>query len=301
MNNTLELSLKNEKLLNNIQVRQKSLHKLSEYLSELESQLALIFASSPDIIVFLDNEARIIKISDAAFPILGYKRDDLIGKVLWDYIAPEDVEDTKSYFTKAQKDKFLYGHKNSFVNHWLNKEGEYTKLVWRFSVCDERDQHIIGIASDVSEFGSNEKYNYKLLEKVVQLSKDGVGILDGQSPEFLFVYANKAFEEISGFAKQEIVDKPCWFNQTEENEQSRAIKTLFSCLQEKKSCNVLLQFQKKNGEIFYGHVILSPVAERGIVVNYILMLRDVTEEIGNRYDWSPNSQSGFTIKISKNK
>jgi PAS domain-containing protein len=86
-----QLITENEKLLEAIHSRQGSLNNLSVYLTELESQLALIFAASPDIIVFLDKEATIIKISDAAFTILGYTRSDLIGRSLWDFISAEDV------------------------------------------------------------------------------------------------------------------------------------------------------------------------------------------------------------------
>jgi len=58
-------SYKNEEILKTIENRQRTLNGLSKYLSELESQLALIFAASPDIIVFLDDESKIIKISSA--------------------------------------------------------------------------------------------------------------------------------------------------------------------------------------------------------------------------------------------
>ena len=63
---TTNLSFENEQILRKIESRQQTLNGLSKYLSELESQLALIFAASPDIIVFLDENSKILKISDAA-------------------------------------------------------------------------------------------------------------------------------------------------------------------------------------------------------------------------------------------
>jgi PAS domain S-box-containing protein len=247
----------------------------------------------------MDQDAKILKTSDAAFSVLGYTREDLVETSLWNYIVPEDVEDTKHFFEQIQEKKVLYGKDKSFVNHLIGKNGNPVRLVWRFSVCDEREWRIIGIASDVSEFGTNDKYNFKLLEKAVKLSTDGIAVIDAADQTFPLIYVNESFEEINGFSKDEILGQNCWFNQTEDNERSRAVDTLIHALLSKKKCDVLLQCQKRNGEIFYGHFIVSPVTEMKDVVNFIVVLRDVTEEVGVRYDWSPNSQNGFTIKAPK--
>lgn len=143
-----EIILKNEKLLNNIRIRQKNLHSLSKYLSELESQLALIFAASPDIIVFLDEDARIVKISNAVQTILGYQREEMFHHSIWDYIATEDIEKTKNFFSNIQNRKLICAdNRHCLVNHWISKSGERVRLIWRFSVCDEREHTTIGVAT----------------------------------------------------------------------------------------------------------------------------------------------------------
>jgi PAS domain S-box-containing protein len=148
MNTSINNILKNEKLLSDIRLRQKNLHNLSNYLSELESQLALIFAASPDIIVFLDEKAHIVKISNAVRTILGYEREEMVNHSIWDYIATEDLEKTKKFFNNVQDKKIVYGgNKHCLVNHWIGKNGEKVRLIWRFSVCDEREHHTIGVAS----------------------------------------------------------------------------------------------------------------------------------------------------------
>ena len=144
----------NEQLLKDIEIRQQSLNRLSQYLSELESQLALIFAASPDIIVFLDPEAVVLKISDAITTILGYTRKDMIGRCLWDFFVDrEELKEAKHHFEKLQTEKILYpDDKKVLVTKWKAKNGETARLIWRFAVCDEREHQIIGIASDLSYF-----------------------------------------------------------------------------------------------------------------------------------------------------
>jgi PAS domain S-box-containing protein len=293
-----ELILENEKLLQGIQTRQTDLNKLSTYLSELESQLALIFAASPDIIVFLDANQKIIKISDAAFTILGYKRDEMVNQTVWNFIVEQDIEDTKRRFEEVQQKKLTYFDGNkAFINHWIAKNGDFIKLVWRFSLCDDRENHTIGVASDITQFGANNFYNFKLLQKVVDSSTDGIVIVDAQDPN-LIVYVNMAYEKITGYKNSELIGKTCSMMHTDDTKNSRALKTLNTCLSQGKNCDVLLQYKRKNGELFYNRLALSSVIEHGIVVNFIGVSRDITDKIGIKYEWSPNAESGF-IHLSK--
>ena len=287
-------SSKNEEILKTIENRQRTLNGLSKYLSELESQLALIFAASPDIIVFLDDESKIIKISDAAFTILGYSRADLIGRTIWEFIDPNDAEEMRKKFLDLRDKKISYfENQKAFVNHWISKSGNRIKLVWRFSLCDERENQTIGVASDITQFGFNNSYSYKLLQKVVESSTDGIVITDAQHPDNVMVYVNKAFEKITGYTSEELLGQNCRMLQTEDTKNSRAITTLKACIKAGKNCDVLLQNKKKNGDIFYSRLAISAVIEQDVIVNFIGVVRDITDKIDVKYEWSPNAESGF--------
>ncbi len=191
-----------ERLLLNITNRQANLKELSSYLSELESQLALIFAASPDIIVLLDKGAKILKISDAAYSVLNYKKEELVGKCLWDFIALDDLDKTKERFLTIQQQTDNV-ETNALVNRWISKNGTLIKLVWRFSLFDSQKNYTIGIASDVSIFGANEKYDWKSLQKAVDLSADGVIVTDSLSRHNTIVYVNDSFCKLTGYAAEE--------------------------------------------------------------------------------------------------
>lgn len=284
------LSLENEKLLNGIKTRQASLKQLSSYLSELESQLALIFAASPDIIVLLDKGAKIIKISDAAFPVLEYKRDELIGKCLWDFIALDDLDRTKERFLNLHHEK---EETTALVNRWISKSGKLVKLVWRFSFFDNTKNYTVGIASDISTFGYNEKYDLKTLQKAVDLSTDGIIVTDSLSKHNTIVYVNEAFCQMTGYSKEEFINKNGKFLQSEECKQSRVLNTLRESIKTGKGCDILLQNVKKSGEVFYNRLTVSAVREEGDIINHIWIAKDVTNEIGVKYEWSPNTERGF--------
>lgn len=289
------LTKETEQLLSNTKTRQNNLKQLSSYLSELESQLSLMFAASPDIIVFLDATAKILKISDAAFTVLGYKRKDLINKSLWDFIATSDLHKTKEYFEKLRqlKDSCEVDDKNVLINHWISKDGTLVKLMWRFTLFDERENQMIVVASDVTSFGTNEKQDLRVLQKAIDLSADGIVITDSCDRTNNIVYTNEAFCEMTGYTKQDLLGHNGRFLQSKECQEARVITTLKNSIKSGTGCDVLLQNIKKNGEIFYNGLTLSTVKEGSEVVNFIWVCKDVTSEIGIKYEWSPNAERGF--------
>ena len=292
-----ESSLENECLLKGIEVRQEELTTLSQYLTELESQLSLIFASSPDIIMLLDDEDRIIKISNAAKHILGYTKEEMVGKQIWDFLMPEDIEITKERQRQIKKETVAYfDGENTFVNSWKTKNNTTARLLWRFSVCVKNQ--LIGVATDITHFGTNAFYNLKLLQSTFDCAIDGIVITDASRENHPIVYVNKSYEKLSEYSHEELVGQPCSILNTEETANSRALQTLYKSKKEGKSCDVLLQSRKKNGRLYYAHVLASCVIESGVIINYIGVVRDVTDLIGIDYDWSPNTERGFYPLIS---
>jgi len=287
-------SRQNEEILKDIKARQHSLTELSKYLTELESQLALIFAASPDIIVFVNSEEKIYKISDAASRILGYTKEEMIGKSLWDFVVEDDIESTQKLHQAVKKDLVCYfDGENTFVNYWKTKTNEKVRLLWRYSICLQNQ--VIGVATDITHFGRNSFYNLKLLQSIFECTKDGIIILDAVKNDYTIVYVNKAYEKICGYKSQELVGKPCEALITSDIlRNSRVIQTLNSCKKAGKSCDVLLQLLKKDGKEIFVHLLMSAVIEQGVITNYIGIIRDVTDLVGIEYDWSPNAERGFT-------
>jgi len=291
----------NEELLKGIELRQASLNRLSNYLSELESQLALIFAASPDIIVFVDGEdGSIIKISDAATRILGYTKTEMIGKQLWDFVHEADLDRTQRQHNQIKKDLVCYfDGENSFVNCWKTKFNTTVRLLWRYSVCIKNQ--IIGVATDITNFGTNAFYNLKMLQSAFDCSKDGIVITDMTKEQQPIVYLNKAYEKMSGYSHEDLVGNPCvmLFNDFEEVKESRAFKTLTKCKEAGETCDVLIKTRRKNGTEFFAHILASAVIEQDVITNYIGLIRDVTDLIGVEYDWSPYAERGFSPIINE--
>lgn len=291
--NEQQLVAENLKLLESIQKRQTSLSRLSNYLSELESQLALIFSASPDIIIVTNLTGEILKISDAATRILGHQKSEMVGNTIWEYIIETDIESTKEIHKQIHKDLVCYfDGENAFVNKWKTKFNTEVRLLWRYSVCT--NNQIIGVASDITQFGTNAFYNLKLLQSAFDCSKDGIVITDAVGENRPIVYVNRAYEYMTGYSHEDLVGKSCAILiNTEDSQNSRALKTLERCKAEGTTCDVLLRTKRKNGKDLFVHMLVSSVIERGVITNYIGIIRDVTHSVGIEYEWSPNSERGF--------
>lgn len=106
------------------------LKRLSIYLEELESELAIFFTLSIDLILICETSGTIIKINPAWQTWLGWEKNEMIGRSYYDFIHPEDVVKTK----EVAAETILTPLTKIFKNRYVSKDGTYKTLSWR-AVC----------------------------------------------------------------------------------------------------------------------------------------------------------------------
>ena len=278
-------------LLKSIEHRQEMLDKTTMYLVEMESQLALIFAASPNMILLIYKDGRITNVSQAVQKVLGYTKEELVGRFVWDLIHPEDIEKTKDIQSIILGNKKAHFIENAhFVNRWLKKDGCYAKLSWKFTLYDHIEDNTIGFATDITDAVLENPANFGLLHRVVELTKDGILITD---KDCNLIYVNKSFCKTCGYEKEELIGRNAKFLQFTDIEQV-AINTIRNSIKNGDSCEVLLKNYKKDGTVFYNNIIISPVVENSIVTNHIGISRDLTSLVDmGVYVWDGKAPRGF--------
>lgn len=275
-----------------IENQQSELKKLTHHLAEMESQLALIFQASPDMIVFLRKDGTIIKLSESVEKILGYKKDELIGRSIWEFIHIDDIEKTKEIRASLLKETVI-DRKKYFINRWLKKNGTYAKLSWRFTIYDKISDHEIGFATDITHMFIEDPNNFRLIHRSVELVKDGIIITDFTDRKNSIIYTNQAFCDMCGYTKEEILGKNPRFLQSDESEQC-ALSTIRNSINNGYSCDVLLKNFKKDRSIFFNHLYISPIIDEGVITNYIGVSRDLTKAVQDGHCiWDKTSSRGF--------
>jgi len=119
----------------------------------------------------------------------------------------------------------------------------------------------------------------QVLSKILDSCVNGVTLADPDLPDMPIVYANKAFEDISGYPRDEVIGKNCRFLQGEDRDQEARGK-LREAIKECQPIEVTLRNYRKDGELFYNHLALTPLFDReGKLIYYLGVQYDVTRQI----------------------
>jgi PAS domain S-box-containing protein len=117
----------------------------------------------------------------------------------------------------------------------------------------------------------------RLLDRAVAASSNGIVITDPKVPDNPIVYVNPAFEEISGYAAEEVRGRNCRFLQGGYHEQP-ALEELREALSEERECRVVLKNVRKDGTPFWNELYVSPVRdEEGRLTNFVGVQNDITQ------------------------
>ena len=119
----------------------------------------------------------------------------------------------------------------------------------------------------------------KVLSTILDSCVNGVTLSDPDQEDMPLVYANKAFESITGYTLEETIGKNCRFLQGTERNQE-CLSQLREAIKNKKPVEVTLRNFRKNGELFYNHLNMSPLFDSSGNLLYFLGVQyEVTEQI----------------------
>jgi PAS domain S-box-containing protein len=138
---------------------------------EDDSELENIFNQSMDIICVIDEEARFKKISNAGEKILGYKIEELVGKLYLDFIYGEDLDRTR----KMAEDIMNGVDVTNFENRYVCKNGALVPMIWS-ARWDNKVKLMFCVGRDASDKKLAEKkliQSEAFLEEAQRLAKMG--------------------------------------------------------------------------------------------------------------------------------
>ncbi|MGH8808961.1 MAG: PAS domain-containing protein, partial [Noviherbaspirillum sp.] len=99
-----------------------------------------------DAVFMVDVRGRIVYVSAACERIFGYTPDEMIGKAMIDFVAPEDRARTWEEAMHVMAGSPRIG----FENRYIRKDGRLASIMWS-ARWSEADQLRIGVARDVTE------------------------------------------------------------------------------------------------------------------------------------------------------
>jgi len=235
---------------------------------------------------FITNfQGEILEVNDALCRMEGYSRNELLSMRLHDF----DIEIKKApqEFEKFQQ-KFLQdfissnGRKNSIYveRKHRRKDGCIIDVAISYHYLGPDLDLFFHFNRDVTERRQAEeklRESKEFIENVIASMRDGFVIMDDKG---VFIEVNKAFCQMTGFTRAELIGKgppqPYWPEEEYEEIQKSFKKTLRGDFDDRE-----LVFKRKNGERF--PVIVSPSCLKdndGNIISIFSSIKDITEHKG---------------------
>jgi diguanylate cyclase (GGDEF)-like protein/PAS domain S-box-containing protein len=121
------------------------------------------------------------------------------------------------------------------------------------------------------------EYWPRVLERAVESTRTGVLITDPNQQDNPIVYANPAFERITGYSAEEALGRNCRFLQRHDRDQP-ALEEVRAAIQEGRECRVVVRNYRKDGALFWQELSISPVRDdQGNITHFVGIQDDVTE------------------------
>ena len=121
--------------------------------------------------------------------------------------------------------------------------------------------------------------NAKLLQLVVDASDDGIVVAEQEGDDNILIYANPAFERLTGYAVEDILYQDCRFLQAGENSQP-GLALIRQAVRERRPCRQVIRNFRKDGSPFWNELSITPVFnEADQLTYYIGIQKDVTAQV----------------------
>ena len=121
--------------------------------------------------------------------------------------------------------------------------------------------------------------NAKLLQRVIDASNDGIVVAEQEGEDNILIYANAAFELLTGYSRDEILYQDCRFLQGTDRNQL-GLAAIRQALRNRQPCRQILRYYRKDGSAFWNELSITPVLNESDQLTYFIGIqKDVTEQV----------------------
>ena len=122
----------------------------------------------------------------------------------------------------------------------------------------------------------------KLLQRVIDASNDGIVVAEQEGEDNILIYANAAFERLTGCRREEILYQDCRFLQGTDRNQL-GIPAIRQAIRKGQPCRQILRNYRKDGSTFWNELSITPVFNESDQLTYFIGIqKDVTEQVQAR-------------------
>ena len=242
--------------------------QVEESLRESEEIFNHFMENSPIYIFFKDRNLKPIRLSKNYEQLLDRPLKEIIGKTM-DELFPSEL--AKKMI--ADDRKILNEGKQIVVDE--HYDGKYYTTIKFPIIINDRPTYLAGYTIDITEQKKAEAEHERLITAIEQ-SGEAIIITD---PKGDIEYVNQTFEKETGYSRREVLGQNTRLLKSgKQNEDF--YRRLWSTLSEGHAFEGRIVNKRKDGSLYTEDTTISPVFDNtGGIVNYVAVMRDVTEHI----------------------
>lgn len=242
-----------------------------EALKESELKYRLLYDNNPHPMWVYDIDSlRFLTVNMAAINKYGYSNEEFMSMNIKEIRPREDVPDLlKSFFQDREEVQRFYT-----VRHKL-KNGSiiFTEIYSHIIKYENKNARLV-LAYDITDKLKAESELLKLSRAIEQAPNSVV--ITNQEGEI--EYVNQKFSQVLGYSKEDVIGKNprMWKSGIHDN---LFYEDLWNTLLAGKNWNGEMMNKKKNGDLFWESVLISPlINNNGDITNFVAVKEDITEK-----------------------
>lgn len=257
-------------------------------------RLRATFASSPDAIISIDVEGKIVDCNEEALRTFLYpSKESMIGMSSLELVAEAERKRAAADLNEVVANNKIVRNEE-FVG--LKSSGEEFRITTSVSPLKEEKGNLVGIIASIKDITAQKKAEEKirLLSSVVQQALEGIAVSD---PQGKILFVNSAWLKMHAFNEDDeknLIGQ--WIMRFYSTEQIETIATKF---QPRNTFRGRITQVKKDGTTFPALGTLSPLRNAdGKIIGVIHMAKPLTEIVRDIRD--AKSAPGFMHKKEEN-
>lgn len=252
---------------------------LEQELQISEERYRLVFNQQFQFMAILSPDGKVLDVNELPLKVQNLKRENYIGMYFWDSPAwsknPEMQKKMKDNLKHAIETSDVYITEDQYNS--LDGETRYAIASYK-GIHDDKGslKYILVQATDITERKAAEADRDRLILAIEQTAE--MIVITNKNWEF--IYTNPAFLKITNYSQTEISE--FYFMQflQEYDEENNNINKIKTQLTQHQKWSGRISAKKKDGSMFICETHISSIHdENNEIINYVLVMRDITEEM----------------------
>lgn len=246
--------------------------------SDKESVFERFFQLTPAMLCIADFSGRFLEVNQAFERVLGRTKEELTSEPFYTFIHPDDRAMTAQVMERIINQESI----SDFENRYLCRDGTWKTISWH-TVSFQDNARIYAEARDVTQIRAIERAlraNERNL--AITLNSIGEGVIV-TNPERKITFLNPIASDLVGWTIEEVLDRHLEDILIFSPEQGKNVPFLLTDPLFLRP-GVTRQVARQGHSHIVAHSVTSLQDEAGLSIGYVVVIRDVTQEIQSRQE-----------------